>query len=279
MQITPVCLIPFFVVLSVQDEVVDEKAKAVVVDVGDVEKKTVDTRLLSADPALNGAVVGVGVGVLGSLLVGALLNQKNNCNNRGKRDTASTRFLPGLLDDKKCPPYNQYNPPQVANPNYHQPINSGYRPSNAYTPPSHSGYQQPSFSGYSQPSPGYQQPQHSGYHQPQPGYHQPARPGYHQPARPGYQPVTAGSHYAQPLNSGYRQPASAFNAPQFTPTHNPPTPGFTTHPYPSGTAPFQPAAPLPLGYTSPVRKTAPKPFQGGVRAAKSADPSRVKFGN
>ena len=48
----------------------------------------------------------------------------------------------------------------------------------------------------------------------------------------------------------------------------------------AGHAPYQPAAPLPLGYTSPVRKTAPKPFQGGVRAAKSiGDPSRVKFGN
>jgi len=274
MQITPVCLIPFFVVLSVQDEVVDEKAKAVVVDVGDVEKKTVDTRLLSADPALNGAVVGVGVGVLGSLLVGALLNQKNNCNNRGRRDTASTRFLPGLLEDKKCPPYSPYNPPQVANPNYHQPINSGYRPSNSYTPPLQSGYQQPSFSGYPQPSPGYQQPnpaafQQPGYHQPQSGYHQPVNAGYHQP---GYQPVNAGYHPAQPVNSGYRQPA------QFTPTHNPPTPSYTTHP--SGHAPYQPAAPLPLGYTSPVRKTAPKPFQGGVRAAKSiGDPSRVKFGN
>ena len=54
------------------------------------------TRLFTADPAINGAVVGLGVGVVGSLLLGALLEDKNNCNNRGRRDTTgSTRSGPG----------------------------------------------------------------------------------------------------------------------------------------------------------------------------------------
>ena len=73
---------------------VDDAAKAVVVDAGDPEgKKSVDTRLLSASPAVNGAVVGLGVGVLGSLLVGAILNDKNNCNNRGRRDRRVSKSL------------------------------------------------------------------------------------------------------------------------------------------------------------------------------------------
>ena len=54
------------------------------------EQKTVGTKILTADPLVNGAVVGLGVGVIGSLLVGALLDG-NNCNNRGKRDAPSTR--------------------------------------------------------------------------------------------------------------------------------------------------------------------------------------------
>ena len=50
------------------------------------------TRILTGNPLIDGAVVGVGVGLIGSLLVGKVLEgQKNNCHYRYKRDGASTR--------------------------------------------------------------------------------------------------------------------------------------------------------------------------------------------
>ena len=77
------------------DEEADAKAEAVVIEADDPASKTAaggQTRLFTANPAVNGAVVGLGVGVLGSLLVGALLDNKNDCNNyRGRRDAPSTR--------------------------------------------------------------------------------------------------------------------------------------------------------------------------------------------
>ena len=46
----------------------------------------------SGNPVVDGAVVGIGVGLIGSLLVGKVLeSQKNNCHYRYKRDGASTR--------------------------------------------------------------------------------------------------------------------------------------------------------------------------------------------
>ena len=77
----------------------DSEAKAVVLE---ADSKTTaaaaggNTRLFTANPAVNGAVVGLGVGVIGSLLVGALLDNKD-CNNRGRRDTPSARFLHSFL--------------------------------------------------------------------------------------------------------------------------------------------------------------------------------------
>jgi hypothetical protein len=54
-------------------------------------KTGTSTRLFTGNAAIDGAVVGLGVGVIGSLLVGKLLEEKNKCNPRGRRDTASTR--------------------------------------------------------------------------------------------------------------------------------------------------------------------------------------------
>merc|ERR1712200_70225 len=111
---------------------------------------------LTTDPAINGAVVGLGVGVIGSLLVGALLDKGNNCN-RFRRDapSPSTRFLPGLLGKDKCPP--RHNQPYPNN-GYQQYPNNGYqRPNSGYQTPN-VGYQQPSNVGYNQPSNGYNLP-------------------------------------------------------------------------------------------------------------------------
>jgi len=55
-------------------------------------KAGTSTRLFTGNQAIDGAVVGLGVGVIGSLLVGKLLEEKNKCNPRGRRDTASTRY-------------------------------------------------------------------------------------------------------------------------------------------------------------------------------------------
>ena len=62
-------------------------------------KTGTSTRLFTGNAAVDGAVVGLGVGVIGSLLVGKLLEGKNKCGNRGKRDAPSTRLvkLAGVL--------------------------------------------------------------------------------------------------------------------------------------------------------------------------------------
>ena len=39
----------------------------------EVKDKKTNTRIFTTDPAINGAVAGLGVGLIGSLLVGALL--------------------------------------------------------------------------------------------------------------------------------------------------------------------------------------------------------------
>jgi len=208
-------LLSFLVVESMQDKV-DSNAKAVVVEnEASASSKKVEPKLLSANPAINSAVVGVGVGVLGSLLVGALLENKNKCNNRYSRDTtAQTRFLPGVFGPK-CPPrQNGYNPAYNNN-------NNGYRqPGNVYPRPPAPGYnnvpyqQRPVVNrpinnqGYQPVNTGYQ-PVNTGYQPVNTGY-QPVNTGY-QPVNTGYQPVNAGyqaenSGY-RPVNTGY-QPAN-----------------------------------------------------------------------
>merc|ERR1719222_732802 len=78
------------------------------------------TRLITGNPSLDGAVVGVGVGIIGSLLVGKLLEAKDEKLCRATRDAPSTRFLPGLFDGKKkCPP-SQYQGYQQPGNNYNQ---------------------------------------------------------------------------------------------------------------------------------------------------------------
>jgi len=308
-----VLLLPFLVALSFQenDEEVDSEAKAVVLE---ADSKTTaaaaggNTRLFTANPAVNGAVVGLGVGVIGSLLVGALLDNKD-CNSRGRRDTPSARFLPGLSGPKKCPPrYNQqynngyqqpqtgYHQPQTG---YHQPQTGYHQPQTGYQQPQ-TGYQQPQ-TGYNQPQTGYQQP-HTGYNRPQTGYNQPQtgynkpQTGYNQPQtgynRPqtGYQQPQTGYNkpqtgYQQPQTgynrpqSGYQQPSSTgYNRPQTGYTPAAPTPAFHPSNYPPSPSfhPGVPAAPLPIGYVSPNGRSLKKLATGVKPVAK--DSSKVNFG-
>lgn len=264
-------LLPFIIPSSSQDEQTDKEAKAVIVENDSVaEKRNPEAKLFTANPAINGAVVGVGVGVLGSLLVGALLNEKKNCNpGRGRRDTPSARFLPGLTG-KKCPPSNYgypnsagYQQPTPSYPihgtGYQQPTNGYHQPINGYSPPSNI---------YNQPSVAYQQPT-SGYRQPGTGY-SPINNGYGKPQQlvPGYnsnQGSVSSGYQAQ--NSGYRPPGN--NA--YQPTNFPPTPGYTGVP-----------APLPVGYPGyagrSVNQSGAKLFQAGIQSnQKKSKSGAVKF--
>ena len=55
-------------------------------------KTTPQTRLLTGNAVVDGAVVGIGVGVIGSLLVGKLLDdQSKKCHYRYRRDSPSAR--------------------------------------------------------------------------------------------------------------------------------------------------------------------------------------------
>jgi len=145
--------------------------------------------LSSGNSAVDGAVVGLGVGILGSLLL-SKLQEKKRCNQIIKRDTASSRFLPGILSSDTCPP--PYNPGY----NQHQ-QHSGYRPNN--------GYQQHNtgYNGYQQQNTGYQQLNtgYNGYQQTNNGYN-----GFQQPNN-GY------NGYQQPNNgyNGYLQTSSVYS--------------------------------------------------------------------
>jgi len=190
---------------TLQDKV-DANAKAVVVE--SASKKKVEPKLLSSNPAINSAVVGVGVGVIGSLLVGALLENKNKCNNRYSRDTAAQgRFLPGVFGPK-CPPRpSGYNP-------YNNNNNNGYRqPTGAYHPSPVVGYQPVTTQGYRpvntqsyQPvtTQGYRPVNTQGY---QPATTQGYRPvntqGYQPVTTQGYRPVNNVQGYHPITNQGY----------------------------------------------------------------------------
>merc|ERR1712128_258634 len=191
------------------DDDVKETDDAYIVEVADKDLKEADksaksatpqTRLLSNNAAVNGAVVGLGVEVLGALLVGKVLDKKECPPYRGRRDSQqpSTRFLPGLFGGKKCPPPPAYPPP---GPTYHH-------PSSGYNQP-YNGYQQPT-SGYNQPSSGYQQ-QNSGYNRPSSGYQQ-QNSGYNRPSSGYTQPI---SGYKQP-NIGYSKPSSNYHQSSYT---------------------------------------------------------------
>jgi len=277
-------LTPFLIQVSLQDGDIKKEADAVVLEAKD--KKT-NTRILTTDPAINGAVVGLGVGVIGSLLVGALLDKGNNCN-RFRRDapSPSTRFLPGLLGKDKCPPrHNQPYP----NHGYHKP-NTGYQsyPNNGYQQYPNNGYQRPN-SGYQTPNVGYQQPSNVGYNQPSNGYNLPNN-GYNQPNN-GYNQQNNGYNlpsngYNLPNNgynlpnNGYNRPNNGYNRPNngySTPNNNgynsngfkqgsAYTPAQSTPPYfqPSATPPHPnrpytssgSGIPLSQGYVSPQGRTA-----------------------
>jgi len=154
---------------------------AVIVEVDDNDD-TPSTRLITGNPALDGAVVGVGVGIIGSLLVGKLLEAKDEKLCRATRGAPSTRFLPGLFDGKKkCPP-SQYQGYQQPSNNYNQ----GYRPpSNSYNNNNNQGYRPPN-NNY-RPSSSYNNNQ--GYRPPQNSYQ---------------------SSYSN--NQGYRPPQNSYTA-------------------------------------------------------------------
>jgi len=232
---------------------------------------TTSTRLFTGNTAIDGAVVGLGVGVIGSLLIGKLLEEKNKCNPRGRRDTASTRFLPDIFGGKKCPP-PPHNSGYQPNSGYQQ-QNSGYRPTSGYQQPN-SGYQQPN-SGYKQPNSGYQQP-NSGYQQPNSGY----RPnsGYQQPNL-GYQQPNSGY---QQSNSGYQQPNSGYQQPN----RNQPNTFSQTNPHRATPAPFSSGLhsvhhqSSPVSHQSPQRHPAPAQTYPGIvgRSLPKADKSKINFG-
>jgi len=281
-------LIPFLLDLSLQDGDVKKDSDAIVVE--NNPKKSTNTRIFTNDPAINGAVVGLGVGVIGSLLVGALLDN-NNCNNRGRRDApnASTRFLPGLLGKDKCPPRRQPNSGYQTQNGYHN-QNGGYQqPFNGYHQPNTNGYQQPNV-GYNQPNVGYHQP-NAGYQQPNSGYLQPNN-GYLQPNN-GYRPNNNGYQHVnngyQPQNSGYKQQNNGYQQPNqayqpqngYTPSY--PTPGYNN--FQSSSNPPAPYSPF-SGRSAPKPNQAqtvhaPKSFVGGITApgSKATTKSAVNFKN
>merc|ERR1712066_1001575 len=168
--VTLLLLLPFYSTQS-KTKSLTETDDAYILDVDLDDKKAAantQTRVLgTGNPLVDGAVVGIGVGVIGSLLVGSFLDhqKKQKCVYRYKRDPAnpaSTRFLPG-----KCPPYhNGYQPPQV----------------NGYQPPQSNGYRPPQNNGYRPPQTGYQPAQINGYRPPQTNGYQPAQIN-------GYQPI------------------------------------------------------------------------------------------
>merc|ERR1711874_438704 len=216
--------------------------------------KATATRLFTGNQAIDGAVVGLGVGVIGSLLVGKLLEDKNKCNPRGRRDTANTRFLPGIFGGSKCPS------PSYQHSGYQHP-SSGYKPNSGYQQPN-SGYQQPNF-GYQQPNSGYQQP-NTGYSRPNSGYKQPnpvypqQNSGYNRPNQ-GYQQPTGG--YQQP----YRSHQSGFSQAS---AHKP-----TPAPFSSGLQPVRTQA-LASSYQSPAQGYTP-----GIlgRSLPKSENSKVNF--
>merc|ERR1712126_507328 len=150
---------------------------AVILESDSVSSSPTKTRIFKGNSALTGAAVGLGVGVVGTLLLGKLLEDKK-CKSRGRRDTPSTRFLPGIPDilrGKKCPSthyqdsyqspqssynnnnpyksssqssYNNYQTPQSSY-NNNRPYQSSY---NTYQPPQNN-YQTPqsSYNSYKQP--------------------------------------------------------------------------------------------------------------------------------
>lgn len=171
----PFQLLPCLAALTVcatsftKRQTVDGDAVIVEVD-GNESSGAPSTRLITGNPALDGAVVGVGVGIIGSLLVGKLLEAKDEKLCRSTRDAPSTRFLPGLFEGKKkCPPSPYQQPSNNYNQGYRPPSNNynnqGYRPpnnyNNNYRPPtssynSNQSYRPPQTSYVSQPSSTYQ---------------------------------------------------------------------------------------------------------------------------
>lgn len=282
-----VLLLPLFLADDAKTDV-KETDDAYIVEnadksLGDADKSAKSaagqTRLFTNNNAVNGAVVGLGVGVLGSLLVGKLLEKKECPPYRGRRDAQQpqTRFLPGVFGGgKKCPPPPAY---PSAGPAYHHP-SSGYNTQyNGYNKPN-SGYNQPT-SGYNRPSSGYQTPSNNynnnnnnynvGYNQPSNGYNRPSS---------GYQQSNAGYNNGyQQQNTGYNRPSNNYNRPSNIYQPNPSSgyrPQNSNYGYQNPTSGYRPnnnynqpqLSPIYQGRSSPVDekpKSGPKEFGGAVK--------------
>jgi len=205
------------------DEVEDKEAKAVVLEAEPTPKSSgPQTKLFTSDPTLNSAIAGVGIGVVGSLIVGALLDAKKQpCHPRFRRDTPSARFLGG----PKCPPVGYHHPPPpVPYPNAGYPVphpNTGYNPN--YPKP---GYPAPTYhnvpSSAYRPNNGYR-PNNS--YRPNNGYNNnngySSSSSYNTP-RPNY---SSASNY-RPSNTGYNSGVAVggYQQQNFAPSNYPPTP-------------------------------------------------------
>jgi len=209
---------------------------AVILESDSVSSSPSKTRIFKGNPALTGAAVGLGVGVVGTLLLGKLLEDKK-CNSRGRRDTPSTRFLPGvpdILGGKKCPPthyQDSYQSPQSSY-NNNQPYNNYQSPQSSYnnnrpSQSSYNNYQTPqssynnnrpyqsSYNTYQPPQNNYQPPQSSynsykqPYQQSSNVYHHPPTASYHPPIPPINPPYqTPYRQVGRSAGSGYSQTAA-----------------------------------------------------------------------
>ena len=80
---------------TILEDGVDQEADAVVLENTKSGKFNIDTKIFTNDPLINGGVIGLGVGVLGTLLVGSILEGQNNCQPyRGKREEPGSAASP-----------------------------------------------------------------------------------------------------------------------------------------------------------------------------------------
>jgi len=202
---------------------------AVILESDSVSSSPSKTRIFKGNPALTGAAVGLGVGVVGTLLLGKLLEDKK-CNSRGRRDTPSTRFLPGvpdILGGKKCPPthyQDSYQSPQSSY-NNNQPYNNYQSPQSSYNNnrPSQSSYNnnrpsQSSYNNYQAPQSSYNnnRPYQSSYntYQPPQNNYQPPQSSYNSYKQPYQQ---SSNVYHHPPTASYHPPIPPINPPYQTP--------------------------------------------------------------
>jgi len=238
------------------DEVEDKEAKAIVLEAEPSTKSSgAQTKLFTSDATLNSAIAGVGIGVVGSLIVGALLDaKKDKCHPRYRRDTPSARFLGG----GKCPPIGYHHPPPpVPYPNSGYPVphaSTGYNPN--YAKP---GYPAPNYHN-SVPSSAYRP--NNGYNNNNYNNGYSSTSSYNTP-RPNY---SSASNY-RPSNTGYNSAAvgGGYQQQNFAPSNYPPSPIYNQN-NGYGNTGYRSAASSSTG----VASAAPSLFSGGIRSLPGA---------